>query len=112
MLIERAKADAEAAVIAFGESFVDNGSDHTFGFSPERGVHDIHMMQGNSGSFSGDNRVNGDGALFIRFRGGETATLFIRFSVQSMDTDDRTGHPLTGRTEAAVTVRPNVRGAR
>jgi uncharacterized protein YukJ len=90
-LIERAKADAEAVVIAFGESFVDNAGGHTFGFSPERGVHDIHMMQGNSGSFAGDNRVNGDGALFIRFRGGETAALFISFSAQSTDTDDRTG---------------------
>ena len=96
MLIERAKADAEAVVIAFGESFVDNGGDHTFGFSSERGVHDIHMMQGNSGSFAGDNRVNGDGALFIRFRGGETAALFIRFSVQSTDTDNRTGAPSGG----------------
>jgi uncharacterized protein YukJ len=94
--IERAKADAEAVVIAFGESFVDNGRDHTFSFSPERGVHDIHMMQGNSGSFAGDNGVNGDGALFIRFRGGETAALFIRFSVQSTDTDDRTGAPSGG----------------
>jgi uncharacterized protein YukJ len=77
-------------------SFVDNGGDHTFGFAPERGVPDIHMMQGNSGSLTGDNRVNGDGALFIRFRGGETAALFIRFSVQSTDTDDRAGAPSGG----------------
>lgn len=94
--VERAKADSEAVVIAFGESFVDQGSDHTFGFAPEQGVHDIHMMQGNSGSFASDNRVNGDGALFIRFRGGETAALFVRFSVQALDTDARTGAPQSG----------------
>ncbi|MBV9878560.1 MAG: hypothetical protein JO025_27765 [Verrucomicrobia bacterium] len=29
-------------------------------------------MQGNSGNFADDNRVNGDGALFIRYGGGET----------------------------------------
>jgi uncharacterized protein YukJ len=92
--VERAKADAEAVVVAFGESFRDQGSDHTFGFSPEQGAHDIHMMQGNSGSFASDNRVNGDGALFIRFRGGETAALFIRFTIQEINTDPQTGAPL------------------
>ncbi len=67
-----------------------------FGFSPERGVHDIHMMQGNRGSFADDNRVNGDGALFIRYTGGETVALFSRFSVQDIPTDDATGAPAEG----------------
>ena len=53
-------------MIAFGEFFKDPGRDQTFGFAPELGVHDIHMMQGNSGSFADDNRINGDGALLIR----------------------------------------------
>jgi uncharacterized protein YukJ len=90
--VERAKADKSAVVIAFGEFFQDPGRDQTFGFAPERGVHDIHMMQGNTGSFANDNRINGDGALFIRFAGGETVALFVRFSVQSTTTDDR-GNP-------------------
>ena len=55
-------------------------------------MHDIHMMQGNTGSFADDNRINGDGALFIRFAGGETVALFVRFSVQSTTTDNRR-HP-------------------
>ena len=59
---------------------------------PERGVHDIQMMQGNSGSFADDNRINGDGALFIRFAGGETIALFVRFSTQSTTTNNR-GNP-------------------
>ena len=87
--IERAKADHSAVVIAFGEFFEDRGRDATFGFTPERGVHDIHMMQGNTGSFADDNRINGDGALFIRFAGGETVALFARFTTQSITTDDR-----------------------
>ena len=92
--IERAKADPAAVVIAFGESFQDQKPDFAFGFSPERGVHDIHMMQGNSGSFAGDNRVRGDGALFLRFAGGETVALFSRFATQSLTTDDETGAPI------------------
>jgi uncharacterized protein YukJ len=90
--IERAKADRSAVVIAFGEFFRDPGRDSTFGFSPELGVHDIHMMQGNSGNFADDNRINGDGALFIRFADGETVALFVRFTTQSTTTDDR-GNP-------------------
>jgi len=46
-------------------------------------------MQGNAGSFANDNRINGDGALFIRFAGGETVALFVRFTMQSTTTDDR-----------------------
>jgi uncharacterized protein YukJ len=91
--IERAKADKQSIVAACGEFFHDQGSDHTFDFSPEQGVHDIHMMQGNSGNFADDNRVNGDGALFIRYAGGETVALFARFSVQDLTTDEATGAP-------------------
>jgi uncharacterized protein YukJ len=90
--IKRAKADHRAVVIAFGEFFRDHGRDSTFGFSPELGVHDIHMMQGNRGHFADDNRINGDGALFIRFADGETVALFVRFTSQSTTTDDR-GNP-------------------
>src|SRR6516164_10224861 len=52
--VERAKADHSAVVIAFGEFFQDRGGDATFGFAPELGVHDIHIMQGNSGNFADD----------------------------------------------------------
>jgi uncharacterized protein YukJ len=92
--IERAKADNAAVILACGEFFRDQGNDATFHFSPEMGVHDIHMMQGNGGSFASDNRVNGDGALFIRFAGGETIALFTRFTVQDLPTDDKTGAPI------------------
>jgi uncharacterized protein YukJ len=91
--IERAKADSDSVILVCGEFFQDRGSDETFGFSPEKGVHDIHMMQGDSGSFASDDRVNGDGALFIRFKGGETVALFVRFTTQSTSTDDSTGRP-------------------
>jgi uncharacterized protein YukJ len=94
--IERAKADGEAILIAFGEHFVDDKEDPYFHFTPGRGAHDIHMMQGNpqSGGHAQDNRVNGDGALFIRYRGGETIALFTRFAAQATKTDDETGYPI------------------
>lgn len=93
--IERAKADDSAVIIAFGEYFEDaNQEDQYFHFSPERGIHDIHMMQGNSGEFASDNRVHGDGGLFLCFSGGqEIAALFVRFETQSLQTDDDTGEP-------------------
>ena len=47
------------------------------------------MMQGNGGSFADDNRINGDGALFIRFVGGETIALFVRFSTRSTTTNNQ-----------------------
>jgi uncharacterized protein YukJ len=49
-------------------------------------------MQGNSGKFADDNRINGDGALFIRFAGGETFALFVRFATQATETDEN-GNP-------------------
>ena len=97
--IERAKADSAAVAIVFGDGFSDPGSDATFGFSPERGAHDIHMMQGDTGSFASDNRINGDGALFLRFSGGETVALFIRFATQSLTTDDA-GNPIAAAPPA------------
>jgi len=92
--IAAAAADPSSVVLAFGEFFQDPGSDETFGFSPERGVHDIHMMQGNGGNFADDNQVRGDGALFLRAADGSTVALFVRFDTQSLDTDPATGAPV------------------
>lgn len=85
--IQRAVADTKAVAIAFGDAFSDPGSDAIFGFAPAQGTHDIHMMQGNTGSFAIDNRSNGDGALFIVFSSGTTMALFIRFATQSISID-------------------------
>ncbi|WP_084803068.1 DUF2278 family protein [Bradyrhizobium sp. NAS80.1] len=93
--IERAKADPTAMVVSFGEFFQDAGPDQYFGFRPERGIHDIHMMQGNSGQFASDNRVHGDGALLLSFNNAqEIVALFVRFQTQSLNTDDNTGAPI------------------
>jgi len=99
--IQRAVTDAGATAIAFGDAFSDPGSDTVFGFSPAQGVHDIHMMQGNSGSFAADNRINGDGALFVRFGDATTMALFIRFTTQVLATDDA-GNPVAAQSAAAA----------
>lgn len=93
--IERAKRDALAVIAAVGDKFDDNQTTEDVGFALGRGVHDIHMMQGNNGDFQRDNRVNGDGALLLRFAGGEVIALFVRFDTQSTKTDD-TGNPRNG----------------
>lgn len=93
--VRQATADSGAVVVAFGQFFQDKGADTTFGFSPERGIHDIHMMQGNpaTGSFAADNLVHGDGALFIRYGSGQVTAFFSRFSTQSTSTNPVTGAP-------------------
>lgn len=91
--IQRAKKDAQAVVLAIGDKFDDYATREPLAFSLGRGVHDIHMMQGNSGRFADDNRINGDGALFIRFAGGDTFALFVRFATQTTQTDEN-GNPI------------------
>ena len=88
--IERAKQDALAVIIAVGDKFDDDQTTENVGFKLGRGVHDIHMMQGNptDGRFGADNRAHGDGALFLRFSGGETVALFTRFATQSTATGE------------------------
>jgi uncharacterized protein YukJ len=90
--IERAKRDPLAVIMAIGDKFDDDQTTEDVGFALGRGVHDIHMMQGNKGAFERDNRIHGDGALFVRFSGGETIALFVRFDTQSTNTDDA-GNP-------------------
>jgi uncharacterized protein YukJ len=87
--IQRAKGDSSSVIVAVGDKFDDSQTTEKVGYALGRGVHDIHMMQGNSGPFEEDNRINGDGALFIRFSGGETFALFVRFASQATSTDDR-----------------------
>ncbi len=85
--IERAKQDPLAVLVAVGDKFDDDQTTEEVGFALGRGVHDIHMMQGNTGQFEKDNRINGDGAMFLRFSGRETIALFVRFASQSLNTD-------------------------
>ena len=92
--VERAVADEEAEVYAFGQRWgPENERDKVFGFLPGNGIHDIHMNQGNVERFVRDDGVWQDGGLLFHFPGeGRWVGVFLRFQSQSWHTDDRTGH--------------------
>lgn len=62
--------DQEGSVVyAFGEKWGSEKSkpDAYFKFIPGNGIHDIHMNQGNGGSYKKDNGVYQDGAIVIEY---------------------------------------------
>ncbi|MFJ4988837.1 DUF2278 family protein [Streptomyces sp. NPDC088732] len=95
--VQRAVADPDARLYVFGERWGPEPGvkDKVFGFLPGNGVHDIHMNQGNSGRFRGDDGVWQDGGLLIRFPGEPRwVGIFLAFQSQAWHTDDITGHAL------------------
>jgi uncharacterized protein YukJ len=95
--VNRAIADPDALVYAFGERWgpESNVRDKIFGFRPGNGVHDIHMNQGNSARFRGDDGTWQDGGLLLRL-GGRWVGIFLAFQSQAWHTDDTTGHAIAG----------------
>jgi uncharacterized protein YukJ len=95
--IQQILNDTEVDLYIFGEPFgPENQKDKVFGFQPGRGIHNIHMNQGNrENPFKQENGVYQDGALLIHFRDeGRWAAFFSAFQSQSFHTDDKTGGPL------------------
>ncbi|MCI3271458.1 DUF2278 family protein [Streptomyces cylindrosporus] len=95
--VRRAVADQEARLYVFGERFGPEPTvkDKVFGFLPGNGVHDIHMNQGNSPKFHGDDGVWQDGGILLHFPAdGRWVGIFLAFQSQSWHTDDATGHAL------------------
>ncbi|MGW0878112.1 DUF2278 family protein [Streptomyces sp. NPDC002671] len=95
--VQRAVDDPDARLYLFGARFgpEPNVKDKVFGFLPGNGVHDIHMNQGNSGRFTGDDGVWQDGGLLLHFPGqSRWVGIFLAFQGQSWHTDDTTGHTL------------------
>lgn len=96
-VMQRAVADEEAVVYAFGERWgpENNKKDKYFGFLPGNGIHDIHMNQSNVGSFVGADGVWQDGALLVHFPSqGQWVAVFLKFQSQGWHTDDKTGHKI------------------
>jgi uncharacterized protein YukJ len=95
----RAQHNPDARLYAFGERWgpEDGIADKVFGFQPGNGVHDIHMNQGNDGSFQRDDGVWQDGGLLLHFAAeSRWVAIFLAFQSQSWHTDDITGHPIDG----------------
>jgi uncharacterized protein YukJ len=104
--VERAAADPEARVFAFGQRWGPEPGvpDKVFGFSPGNGVHDIHMNQGNSQEFRHDDGVWQDGGLLLHYPGStpsgaqgqdQWVAIFLAFQSQAWHTDDQTGHAIS-----------------
>jgi uncharacterized protein YukJ len=85
-LLNRAIADKDGEIYAFGSSYADPGN--------VLGIHDIHMNQGNpKGNHDADNGVWQDGAIFMNLPSTNTwIAIFIAFQTQSWDTNDQTGN--------------------
>jgi uncharacterized protein YukJ len=97
--MQRAAADAAARVYAFGQRWgPEPGTpDKVFGFSPGNGIHDLHMNQGNSQQFRGDDGVWQDGGLLAHYPAQDQwVAIFLAFQSQAWHTDDQTGHAITG----------------
>ena len=92
--------ETKAVIYVFGEPWgVEDKPDKIFGFKPGRGVHNIHMNQGNSGMFAKENGVYQDGGLLIHFPSAIASQdnwvgAFFAFQSQSFHTDDSTGNPI------------------
>lgn len=98
LYVQRALSDEGALLYAFGQRWgPENKKDVTFGFLPGNGIHDIHMNQGNDGSFQKDDGVWQDGGLLFFFpQPKQWVAIFLRFQTQAWHTDDKTGHTISG----------------
>ncbi|WP_267378839.1 YukJ family protein [Bacillus sp. GM_Baccil_2] len=85
--------EKNATVYAYGEKFKnEKNKDKYFGFSPGRGIHDIHMNQGNSSNWKGDDGIWQDGGILIQFEEEKRwVGMFLAFQSQSWCTDKQ-GH--------------------
>src|SRR5687768_16638769 len=97
-VMQRAVADEDALVYAFGERWgpEPGTKDKYFGFLPGNGIHDIHMNQGNAAQFAVDDGVFQDGGVLVHFPDQQEWTaIFLKFQSQSWHTDDKTGAAIT-----------------
>lgn len=106
--MQRALADEEALVYAFGQRWGPEPGerDKIFGFLPGNGIHDIHVNQGNVERFKKDDGVWQDGGLIVHFPASDQwLAVFLKFQSQSWHTDDTTGHTI-GAPVPAGTIPP------
>ena len=97
--VERAMADPNAEVYAFGQRWGPEAHqpDKIFHFQPGNGVHDMHMNQGNDAGHRGEDGVWQDGGLLIHFPSpSQWVAIFLAFQSQAWHTDDTNGHALVG----------------
>jgi uncharacterized protein YukJ len=95
-LVNQAVHKQQVRIYAFGHRYTDNPpTDPAWHFSPDDGVHNIHMNQGNApGNHDDENGRHEDGALLIHFEDTDTWTgVYVAFQTQSFD-NGADGFPL------------------
>lgn len=94
--VGKALATTGTLIYAFGSKWApEKTPDEYFGFTPGQGIHDIHMNQGNTGSFAKDNGVYTDGGLFIHFPEEDRwIAMFLKFQSQVVHTSDGNAEPI------------------
>src|SRR4029450_398711 len=95
--VNRATGGPTVVSYVFGQRWGPEAAapDKVFGFQPGNGVHDVHMNQGNSGRFVGDDGVWQDGGLLLHLTGeNRWVAVFLAFQSQSWHTDDTTRHAI------------------
>ena len=104
--VQRAMGDESSLLYAFGQRWgPETAKDKIFGFKPGNGVHDIHMNQGNSPKFKGDDGIWQDGGLIFHFPNqNQWVAMFLKFQSQAWHTDDATGHTIVGETPKKPTL--------
>ncbi len=88
--------DPHARVYVYGEPWENlNASDPIFRFRPSRGMHEVHMNQGNDPSHWEQDGIWQDGAVLVEHReSAQWIGVFLKFQSQSWHTDDLNGHAL------------------
>lgn len=84
----------KAVLYAFGDRWGPerNHIDPYFAFSPDNGIHDLHMNQGNVDDYKKDDGIWQDGGILIHFKEEQRwIAIFLAFQSQSWCTDDA-GH--------------------
>ncbi|GAB3889446.1 DUF2278 family protein [Spirosoma agri] len=96
LYVKRAINNPDAVLYAFGETWgPETKADQYFHFQPGRGIHDIHMNQGNVGQFVAQDGVWQDGGILIHFAStNRWVALFLAFQSQSFHTDAN-GHAIS-----------------
>ncbi|UFH53984.1 DUF2278 family protein [Spirosoma sp. KNUC1025] len=96
LYVKRALNNPDATLYAFGETWgPETQADQYFHFQPGRGIHDIHMNQGNVGQYVAQDGTWQDGGILIHFAStNRWVALFLAFQSQSFHTDDK-GHTVS-----------------
>lgn len=106
--VQRAMHDPTALLYAFGSHWgpLRGRKDIFFHFTPERGIHNVHMNQGNDPLHVDDDGVWQDGGLIFHFaQADQWVAVFLAFQSQVWQTDRLTGHGLIPVNEPAPVAR-------